>query len=206
MAGSNAARRVARWVTAVGAGLVTAATGGTPAAAQPDARGARQLADTAALRAELERVNGEELAAVARGDAAGAAALYTADAVLLPPDGRVIRGREAIRSYWASGGGAVITDVRTTTVAAGGGGTTAYLTGEYALTSRGAHGLRRRVERDDLDAALPHPRGELARAAPHLQHARRPSRRQAGEHERERVRGRDGRRRLAASGRGVGHR
>jgi len=138
MAGSNAARRVARWVTAVGAGLVTAATGGTPAAAQPDARGARQLADTAALRAELERVNGEELAAVARGDAAGAAALYTADAVLLPPDGRVIRGREAIRSYWASGGGAVITDVRTTTVAAGGGGTTAYLAGEYALTSRGA--------------------------------------------------------------------
>ncbi|MFW6202463.1 MAG: YybH family protein [Gemmatimonadota bacterium] len=63
--------------------------------------GIRATGDAAALRTELEALNDELLARLGRGDANGAAAFYTPDALLLPPDGRVIRGREAIRSFWA---------------------------------------------------------------------------------------------------------
>ena len=41
--------------------------------------------------------------ALARGDAAGAAALYTRDARLLVPSAGVISGRDAIEAYWRTG-------------------------------------------------------------------------------------------------------
>lgn len=42
-------------------------------------------------------------AALARGDAAGAASLYTADGALLTASAELIRGREEIEDYWREG-------------------------------------------------------------------------------------------------------
>lgn len=133
------------WGALVTGGLV--ALGSGRAAAQTPASGAPSGApsDTAALRVALERVNAAELAAVVRGDARAAAAYYTADAVLLPPDGSVVRGRPAVEAFWAAGRGTTITDVETRTVAAGGAGEMAYLAGTYALTSRAGRGAPARV-------------------------------------------------------------
>lgn len=88
------------------------------------------------LRRALERANAAELAAVQAGDATRAASHYTADALLLPPDGSVVRGRDAIRAFWAAGAGTEITQVVTVTESAGGDGGTAWLAGRYCLASR----------------------------------------------------------------------
>ncbi len=40
------------------------------------------------------------LEAFARGDAAGAAAVYTEDAAILPPNGETMNGRAAIQGFW----------------------------------------------------------------------------------------------------------
>jgi uncharacterized protein (TIGR02246 family) len=42
-------------------------------------------------------------AALARGDSAEAAAVYVEDAIVLPPSGNVISGRDAIERFWLSG-------------------------------------------------------------------------------------------------------
>lgn len=41
--------------------------------------------------------------AISRGDAAGAAALYAADAVLLAPTAELVAGRRQIETYWRTG-------------------------------------------------------------------------------------------------------
>lgn len=93
-------------------------------------------ADTARLRRELEAVNAAELAAVLRGDAAGAAAYYDAHAWLLPPDGSHVRGRAAIETYWRGAAGTEFTDAETTTLDVGGDDRTAWLAGTYRLAGR----------------------------------------------------------------------
>jgi ketosteroid isomerase-like protein len=50
--------------------------------------------------AELDALNRAELDALVRGDYAAAAGFYAGDAILLPPDGTVVRGRSAIETYW----------------------------------------------------------------------------------------------------------
>ena len=94
----------------------------------------------AALTAELDRLNRSELDALVRGDYAGAAAFYAADALLLPPDGSVVRGRAAVEAYWRALEGSTLSDVRTRVLSGGGGGATAFLSGEYAMTVQKAGG------------------------------------------------------------------
>ena len=93
-----------------------------------------------ALTAELDRLNRAELDALVRGDYAGAAAFYAVDALLLPPDGSVIRGRAAIESYWRALDGSSLSDVRTRVLSGGGGGATAFLAGEYSMSVQKAGG------------------------------------------------------------------
>jgi uncharacterized protein (TIGR02246 family) len=52
---------------------------------------------------ELEQAAGALADAVARGDAAAAAALYADDGRLLTATARLISGRAAIESYWRAG-------------------------------------------------------------------------------------------------------
>jgi len=48
----------------------------------------------------IAAANEEFMAAVGRGDAAGLAALYTEDGMLLPPNFDFFIGREAVQAFW----------------------------------------------------------------------------------------------------------
>ena len=52
------------------------------------------------VRKAIMKANAKLTDEVRRGNAAGAAALYTVDAVLLPPNGEKVRGRSGIETYW----------------------------------------------------------------------------------------------------------
>lgn len=58
--------------------------------------------DQGAVRAAIEARNQEIGAAVAKGDSAALAALYTANAILMPPHAPSVSGREAIQGAWKS--------------------------------------------------------------------------------------------------------
>ena len=51
-------------------------------------------------RAEVGEANRRFMEAFERGDAASVAALYTEDAVALPPDGPMVSGRAMIEDFW----------------------------------------------------------------------------------------------------------
>ena len=53
--------------------------------------------------AEITAVNRSYQDAVSRGDAGAIADLHTVDALVLPPDGPMVKGREAIRQWLSSG-------------------------------------------------------------------------------------------------------
>lgn len=48
----------------------------------------------------IEETNRQFVEALGRGDAAGCAIVYTPGARLLPPDGSMVQGRQAIAAYW----------------------------------------------------------------------------------------------------------
>jgi uncharacterized protein (TIGR02246 family) len=55
---------------------------------------------SADIRAEIRRANDGFESTYANGDAAGMAALYTENGILLPPGSEPIIGQQAIRNFW----------------------------------------------------------------------------------------------------------
>jgi uncharacterized protein (TIGR02246 family) len=53
-----------------------------------------------AVRSRIEETNAEFSAAASRGDTTAIAALYTDDAVVLPPNAETVRGRQAIKGLF----------------------------------------------------------------------------------------------------------
>jgi uncharacterized protein (TIGR02246 family) len=53
-----------------------------------------------AVRSRIEEVNAQFGAAVSRGDTAAVTALYTDDAVMLPPNAEIVRGKQAIKGLF----------------------------------------------------------------------------------------------------------
>ena len=53
-----------------------------------------------AVRNRIEETNAQFSAAASRGDTAVVAALYTDDAVVLPPNAPIVRGRQAIKGFF----------------------------------------------------------------------------------------------------------
>src|ERR1700692_392926 len=53
-----------------------------------------------AQKAEIEAVNAKWIELFNKGDFAGIASLYTADASAFPPGSPIVRGRDAIRAMW----------------------------------------------------------------------------------------------------------
>ena len=92
------------------------------------------------IRSAIEAVNEKFMAALTRGDAAGVAALYTADARLLPPNLEMMKGTEAIQAFWQGGIDMGIKEARLETVEVEAQENVAYEIGKYILTIQPAGG------------------------------------------------------------------
>ena len=92
------------------------------------------MADSAAVRREIEERNRGFVAAFNRGDAAGVAGGYTEDARLLPPGGAAVSGKRGVEAFWKGvmGMGVRGVDLRTEHVEAD--GDLAYEIGSATLT------------------------------------------------------------------------
>jgi uncharacterized protein (TIGR02246 family) len=98
------------------------------AGCQAPADPALATADATALRAALEAY----LDAANAGDSARWAALYTADAVMMPPNSPAVEGRAAIESWLAML--PVITGAEGTALEVEGAGNVAYVRGTYSMS------------------------------------------------------------------------
>jgi uncharacterized protein (TIGR02246 family) len=107
-------------VSALSLGLLLAACREAAPASDPRAR--------RAIEAALSRY----VAASNQGDAEALTALYTEDAVLLPPDHAPVHGRDAIAEFWRQGTDSGL-EVRTLRVEVD--GSVGYLVGQYNLPS-----------------------------------------------------------------------
>ena len=88
------------------------------------------------LRQAIERQNKAFSAAVARGDGAAVAALYTANAEILPPETEAVRGKEAIQQFWQAVLGSGPTGIVLTTQQVEAAGELAIETGTYSTTGK----------------------------------------------------------------------
>jgi len=85
-------------------------------------------------RAGIEAANAKFSAAFEHGDAATVAALYTQDAIVLPPDGEMVKGRQAIGEFWKATSKSGVKSAKLTTVDVGRSGDIAYEVGTVLLT------------------------------------------------------------------------
>ena len=85
------------------------------------------------LSAAIASANENLTMTFGRGDAAGAAQLYTADGQLLPSGSDVVTGHAAIEAFWGGVMGMGITSVRLETVELEDHGDTAIEVGRYEL-------------------------------------------------------------------------
>ena len=87
-------------------------------------------------RSAIEAANRRFIEAFNRGDAASVAAMYTTDARLLPPDNRMLEGRQNIQMFWLGliNTGFQITRLETLTVEAQ--GNLASEIGRYTISNR----------------------------------------------------------------------
>jgi uncharacterized protein (TIGR02246 family) len=89
--------------------------------------------DTRRLAQALAELRATFAAALGRADTEALAALYTADATLLPPAADPISGREAIRRFWQAGLDAGIVAIRLEAARLGHDTRLAYEFGSYEL-------------------------------------------------------------------------
>jgi ketosteroid isomerase-like protein len=85
------------------------------------------------VRREIDASNEQFLEELARGDAIAAAAAYDPHAILLPPTGEAIRGRNAIESFWRSGIEIGVGTVELETFECGDAGRLIYDVGRYRM-------------------------------------------------------------------------
>lgn len=90
-------------------------------------------AQSANVRKDIEAANQKFVAAFQKGDTAALAASYTADGEAFPPNGDVVRGREAIQKMWQSVIDAGIASATLTTRDVEAAGNIAVESGRYEL-------------------------------------------------------------------------
>jgi uncharacterized protein (TIGR02246 family) len=88
----------------------------------------------AEVRAAIEAANATFSKAFEAGDADGVAALYTPDAIVLPPDHEMVKGRRAIGDFWKATQQSGVKSAVLTTVDVGTSGNVAYEVGTVLLT------------------------------------------------------------------------
>jgi uncharacterized protein (TIGR02246 family) len=85
-------------------------------------------------RAAIEAANAKFSEAFARGDSKALSAMYTSDAVALPPDSEMIRGNEAIGEFWKATRDSGVRGAALTTIEVSRSGDVAYEVGKVSLT------------------------------------------------------------------------
>ena len=85
------------------------------------------------VRADIETVNREIGKAFSRGDAAAIAACYTDDAVVMPPNSQMIKGREAIEEFWKGAMGMGVRSIQLDTLDVQSGTDLAYEIGNATM-------------------------------------------------------------------------
>ena len=84
------------------------------------------------VRAAIEAANAQLVSALSRGDAAGIAAMYSANAQLFPANSDIVSG-QAIQQFWQGAVDAGIKNLTLTTLEAEAQGNIAYEVGTYTL-------------------------------------------------------------------------
>jgi ketosteroid isomerase-like protein len=92
-----------------------------------------QAMTQAEYREAIEEVNARFVEAAVAGDGAALTALYTSDAIVLPPNMEPVRGQEAIRGFWSEMFSMGAPDLRLTTMEVMGSGDFAYEVGRYSI-------------------------------------------------------------------------
>jgi len=85
------------------------------------------------VRKAVEKANLKFGEVLRQGDAVAVAALYTEDAILLPPNSEMIRGRRGIGKFWGAAIQMGVKDAVLTTVELSGSGDTVHEVGNYTL-------------------------------------------------------------------------
>jgi uncharacterized protein (TIGR02246 family) len=88
---------------------------------------------TEEVRKAIEKANLKFGEGLRRGDAVAVAALYTDDAILLPPNSEMIRGRQGIEKFWGAAIQMGVKDAVLTTMELSGSGDTIHEIGSYTL-------------------------------------------------------------------------
>ena len=89
------------------------------------------------VRPAIEANNAKWAQALGRGDAAAIAALYTPSAQLLPANGNVVSGQQAIQKYWQGAIDSGFKAVTLTTLEVEACGDSAYEVGKYTVPGEG---------------------------------------------------------------------
>ena len=89
------------------------------------------------LRAAVEAGVKQFMAAFNRADAAGLAAMYTANAQVFPPNSDIVTGREAIQKLWQGVMDSGIKGLTIATLEVQGSGDMGYEVGKYTLMGEG---------------------------------------------------------------------
>ncbi len=98
--------------------------------------GSAGLSSAEDVRAAIEAANKSFCAAIARGDTAAVAALYTGAAQALPPGSEAVRGREGIQKAFQGMVDAGLTDLTLTTQEVEAHGDTAHEVGTWTLRGK----------------------------------------------------------------------
>ena len=93
-----------------------------------------QQMDVAKVRTAIEEADAKFVEAFNQGDAAAVAALYTDDATLLPPNNKMIQGKDGVQEFWNGAMQMGVKVAALTTVDVSGSGNLAYEIGKYSLT------------------------------------------------------------------------
>ena len=93
-------------------------------------------AQDAGARAAIEAGNRQFMAALAKQDAAGVAALYSMDAEASPPNSNVVRGRAEIQKLWKAVMDSGIASANLTTTDVGSSRDLAYESGTYEMKTK----------------------------------------------------------------------
>jgi len=92
--------------------------------------GRSETYDTEQIRKSIEEVNATYSEAIQEGNLAGAVAGYTDDATMVPPDGGLVKGKQAIEEYYRTLFQMGMKEVVLTTIEVEGSGGTVYEIGK----------------------------------------------------------------------------